>query len=88
MADFFTKHLPFWLLAKNLKKRSFGARSLDQFWDFLIPIYSPDPVLRLLLDKSTCQGEEHRICRINKDQKIPELAKNDLRTALQNFVFL
>ena len=27
MADFFTKHLPFWLLAKNLKKRSFGARS-------------------------------------------------------------
>ena len=43
MADFFSKHLP-----------CFGARSINQFWDFLIPIYSPDPVLRLLTDKSTC----------------------------------
>ena len=25
MEDSFTKHLPFWLLAKNLKKRSFEA---------------------------------------------------------------
>ena len=29
------KHLPFWLLVKNLKKRSFGARSLNQSWQFL-----------------------------------------------------
>ena len=34
MADFFTKHLPFWLLAKNLKKQSFGARSINHSWIF------------------------------------------------------
>jgi hypothetical protein len=43
MADLFTKHLPFSLLAKNLKKQSFEARSLNHSWQILGFF---DPVLR------------------------------------------
>jgi hypothetical protein len=43
MADFFTKHLPFSLLAKNLKKQSFETRSLNNSWQILGFF---DPVLR------------------------------------------
>ena len=42
----------------------------------------PDPVLRLQLDKSTCQAGGGA-----QDQKIPGFAKNDLGITLQNFVF-
>jgi hypothetical protein len=44
MADFFTKHLPFSLLAKNLKKRSFQAQSLNHSWQiqgFFDPVFRP-----------------------------------------------
>ena len=34
MEDSFTKHLPFWLLAKKLKKRSFEAWSSNHFGIF------------------------------------------------------
>ena len=34
MEDSFTKHLPFWLLAKNLKKQSFEAWSSNHFGIF------------------------------------------------------
>ena len=44
----------------------------------------PDPVLRLLLEKSTFQAGGGGA----KDQKIPEFTQNDSRIALQNFGFL
>ena len=43
MEGLFTKHLPFSLLAKNLKKRSFEARSINNSWQILGFF---DPVLR------------------------------------------
>ena len=67
----------FSLLAKNLKKRSFKARSLNHFGFF-----DPDPVLLAQLFNPLLRpllGKEHRI-RIKKSQ-------NDLRITLQNFVF-
>ena len=42
----------FWLLAKNLKKRSFEARSDKHSWNILGYFY---PVLHPLLGKCFCQ---------------------------------
>ena len=48
MDESFTKHLPFLLLAKNLKKTKIWRAILKSFWDFLICKWSLnnfDPVL-------------------------------------------
>ena len=38
MEESFTKHLPFSLLAKNLKKTKFWSAIIKSFWDFFILI--------------------------------------------------
>ena len=69
---------------QKLKKTKFWSEINKSNCNFLIPVYSPDPVLHLQLDKSICQ-----VWGGAQDKKfIPGYSKNVYWIALQNFVFL
>ena len=71
MADFFTKHLPFWLPAKNLKKTKFWSaihKSILEFFDPYLFSWSCAPPPNW--QKHLSSGEAQDLV---KGQKIPEL---------------